>query len=196
MSPHTYVFFGPSGSGKGTQARLLIEELKKKDSEKRILYLETGDKLREFADEASLSAEYTKEILAKGELLPEFLPIWVWTEYLIRHVSGHEHIIIDGSPRKLEEAGILDSAMKFYKRERPVVISIEVGPEWARERLLERGRSDDNEKEIKHRLEWYEINVRPAIDFFKNNEYYTFLAINGERSIEEVHKDIIEKLKI
>jgi hypothetical protein len=38
--------------------------------------------------------------------------------------------------------------------------------------------------------------VRPAIDFFKNNEYYTFLAINGERSIEEVHADLIGQLKI
>ena len=193
MFPKTFIFFGPSGSGKGTQARLLIEELKKRDSDSKILYLETGDKLREFAEEASATAEMTKEILNKGELLPEFLPIWIWTEYLVRHVSGHEHIFIDGSPRKLEEASILDSAIRFYKREKPVVISIEVSPEWAADRLRERGRSDDNEKEITHRLEWYDRNVVPAINFFKGNPKYRFMLINGERSKEEVHQDILNQ---
>ena len=192
MSPQTFIFFGPSGSGKGTQARLLIEEIKKRD-QKKVLYLETGDKLREFADESSWTSELTKDSLSKGELLPEFLPIWIWTEYFVRHMSGDEHVILDGSPRKIEEASILDSAIKFYKRENPTVISIEITPEEARRRLLERARSDDNEKDIAERLNWYEINVRPAINFFKNHDGYKFIAINGERPIEEVSKELIQK---
>jgi adenylate kinase family enzyme len=194
MQPTTYIFFGPSGSGKGTQARLLIDELKKRDQERKVLYLETGDKLREFAEEASLTSHLTKEVLEKGELLPEFLPIWIWTEYMVRHISGGEHLFIDGSPRKLEEAHILDSAIKFYKREKPIIISIEVSSDWARKRLTERGRSDDNDQEILKRLRWYDDNVVPAIDYFKNDSYYRFVHINGERSIEEVHQDIISKV--
>jgi len=192
MSPQTFIFFGPSGSGKGTQARLLIEEIKKRD-QKKVLYLETGEKLREFADESSWTSELTKDSLGKGELLPEFLPIWIWTEYFVRHISGDEHVILDGSPRKIEEASILDSAIRFYKRENPTVISIEISSEVARERLLARARSDDNEKDIAERLSWYEVNVRPAINFFQNHAGYKFIAINGERSIEEVSKELIEK---
>jgi len=194
MNPKTFIFFGPSGSGKGTQARLLIEELKKYDPQKKVLYLETGDKLREFADESSATASLVKDALAKGELLPEFLPIWIWTEYFVRHISGSEHLILDGSPRKLDEAAILDAAIKFYKRETPVVISLEVGREKATERLLGRGRSDDTEKDIVERLSWYEINVRPAINYFRDNPFYKFVSIDGEKEINDVHAEIISKV--
>ncbi len=196
MNPQTFIFFGPSGSGKGTQARLLIDELKKRNPERRTLYLETGEKLREFAEEASITSSLTKETLDKGELLPEFLPIWIWTEYLVRHLSGHEHLFMDGSPRKLDEAVILDSAIKFYKREKPFVVSIEVSDAWATERLKERGRGDDNDEEIKSRLLWYKDNVLPAIEFFKNNPYYQFVSVSGERAIEEVHAELLTRTNL
>lgn len=196
MHPQTFIFFGPSGSGKGTQARSLIEELKKRNPERKILYLETGEKLRDFAEEASLTSSLTKETLDRGELLPEFLPIWIWTEYLVRHFSGEEHLFIDGSPRKSDEAAILDSAIKFYKREKPFVISIEVSDTWAKDRLKGRGRSDDNDAEIEKRLLWYKENVLPAIEYFKNNPYYQFISINGERSIEEVHAELLTRTNL
>lgn len=192
MSPQTFIFFGPSGSGKGTQARLLIEKIKSLDSERQVLYIETGQKFREFANEASLTAQNTKAIMASGGLLPEFLPIWIWSEYLIRHVSGNEHLVLDGLSRRAHEAPILDSAMKFYKRENPFVISIELSRDTAAERLRNRKRSDDTNLDIEKRLDWYDQNVLPAIAYFKNNPYYKFISINGERSIEEVHRDIMK----
>ena len=196
MQPQTFIFFGASGSGKGTQAKLLIEKFNVLDSGKRVLYLETGEKLREFVKEASLASKLAKEVLDTGGLMPEFIPIWVWTEFLIRHVSGDELLIFDGSPRKLDEAAILDSALQFYKREKPFVISIEVSDAWAKERMNERKRNDDNEAEIMQRLSWYKENVLPAINFFKNNSYYKFVSINGEQSIEEVHQEILKKIEI
>ena len=196
MQLQTFIFFGASGSGKGTQAKLLIEKFNVLDSGKRVLYLETGEKLREFVKEASLASKLAKEVLDTGGLMPEFIPIWVWTEFLIRHVSGEEHLIFDGSPRKLDEAAILDSALQFYKREKPFVISIEVSDAWAKKRMNERKRNDDNEAEIMQRLSWYKENVLPAINFFKNNSYYKFVSINGEQSIEEVHQEILKKIEI
>lgn len=193
MQPQTIIFFGPSGSGKGTQAKLIIEELKKKN-DREIIYLETGQRFRDFSEEASFTAKKTKEIMKNGGLLPEFLPIWIWTEYFIRHISGDEHMILDGLSRRAHEAPILDSAIRFYKRERPQVISIDVSQEWAKERLLNRGRDDDNGKDIDSRINWYYENVIPAIEYFKNNPYYMVHSINGERSIEEVHQDIMKVL--
>ncbi len=193
MKPQTFIFFGPSGSGKGTQAKLLIDTIKAKDPLNDVLYLETGQKFRDFASEASLTAQTVKDIMAKGGLLPEFLPIWIWTEYLIRHVSGEEHMVLDGLARRPHEAPILDSAIKFYKREKPFVISIEIPREVSAERLRNRKRADDTNLDIERRLDWYDQNVVPSIQFFKDNPDYNFVSVNGERSIEEVHADIISK---
>lgn len=193
MSPQTFIFFGPSGSGKGTQAKLLIEEIKKRDSEKNVLYIETGQKFRDFITESSYTAKETKKIIEAGGLLPEFLPIWIWTEYLVRHIGGGEHIILDGLSRRAHEAPILDSAMKFYKREKPFVVSIELSDEIATERLRNRGRSDDTNLDIEKRLNWYKNNVIPAINYFKENPNYRFVSIDGSLGIEEVHQQIMIK---
>lgn len=195
MSPKTFIFFGSSGAGKGTQAHLLIDYLKKLDSEKQTLYIETGQRFREFITEASYTSNLTKEIIDKGGLLPEFLPIWIWSEYFVRHVSGNEHLILDGLSRRAHEAPILDSAMRFYKREKPSVVFLDVSRAWAREHLLQRGRGDDNGAEVDKRLDWFAENVVPAMEYFKNNDGYDFLTINGEQTIEEVHAEIVEKVK-
>lgn len=193
MTPQTFIFFGPSGSGKGTQAKLLIEKLKEKDPASQVLYIETGQKFREFAEEASFAAKETKKTLATGGLLPPFLPIWLWTEYLINHVSGDEHMVLDGLSRRAHEAPILDSAMRFFKRQDPYVISIVLSREVAADRLKNRKRIDDTNLDIENRLNWYEQNVVPAINFFKDNPYYNFIEIDGNRPIEEVSADILEK---
>jgi adenylate kinase len=193
MQPKTFIFFGPSGSGKGTQAKLLMEKIKERDTEKPVLYIETGQKFRDFATEASFAAQETKKIMESGGLLPEFLPIWIWTEYFVRHVSGAEHLILDGLSRRAPEAPILDSAMRFYKRESPFVISIELSREVAAERLRNRKRSDDTNLDIEKRLNWYDENVVPAINYFRNNPYYKFISINGNQDIEEVHKELVER---
>jgi adenylate kinase len=197
MTPQTFIFFGASGSGKGTQANLLIEYLKKVDAEKPIFYLETGEKFREFVTkEKSITRDLAKKIMDEGGLLPDFLPVWMWSQFLINNVTGNEHIVLDGLSRQEHEAPILDSAIKFYTREKPVVIVIEVSKEWSTDRLLGRGRSDDNVEDIKNRLEWYDNNVLPAIAYFKNDPYYTVISINGEQTIPEVHTEIMAKLNL
>jgi adenylate kinase family enzyme len=196
MSPKTFIIYGSSGCGKGTQARLLMDYLKKIDTAHQTLYIETGQRFRDFITEASYTAAHTKEIIDAGGLLPEFLPIWIWSEYFVRHVSGNEHLILDGLSRRVHEAPILDSAMKFYKREKPYVLFLDVSREWAKERLMNRGRGDDNTKDIEPRLDWFEKNVVPAMEYFRNNPGYEFITIQGEQSIEDVHKEIVEKLKI
>ncbi len=193
MNPKTFIFFGRSGCGKGTQAKFLIETLQKLDSQKRVLYLETGQKFREFSTEASYTSKLVKGVMEQGGLLPEFLPIWIWSEYLVRHMDGNEHMVLDGLSRRPHEALILDSAMKFYKREKPFVISIDVSREWAGDRLRNRGRSDDNKIDIEARLNWYDENVVPVLEYFKDNPYYQFVSINGEQEIEQVHQEILAK---
>ena len=196
MPQYTFIIFGPSGSGKGTQAELLIEYLKKTDPNRQTFYIETGQRFREFAKDNSYTAKLVKEIIDHGSLAPEFLPIWMWTDFLVKNISGNEHLILDGLSRVVHEAPVLDSAMRFYKRENPFVISIEVSERWSTERLLSRARTDDTLEDIKNRLSWYKKSVTPAIDYFKNDPYYKFVEVNGEQTIPEVHKEIMGKLNI
>jgi adenylate kinase len=198
MTPQTFIFFGPSGSGKGKQAELLMEVLKQKNPEKEIIYIETGQKFREMSEENSYTGREVNRIIDGGNLAPVFLPIWAWANSLVKNFSGEEYVIFDGTPRKPEESEILDNAIKFYNLKNPVVIFLEVSDEVTTQRLLkrgeEKGRDDDNKEEIKKRLDFFKTDVIPAIEYFKNNPYYKFISIDAEKSIEEVHGEIMEKV--
>jgi len=195
MSPQTIIFYGASGAGKGTQAKLVKEYLEANDPKRPVLYLETGARLREFVKEANRTSEIVKKTLEEGGLLPSFVPIWAWTDFLIRHFSGEEHLIWDGLARRYHEAVILDDALQFYKRDQLHVVVLNVSRDWSVTRLRERGRSDDvEEKDVDERLAWYQSEVVPAINFFRENGRSIIHDINGEQTIEEVHQDILRAL--
>jgi adenylate kinase len=196
MTPQTFLLFGKSGSGKGTQAKLLIEYLKKHDPKRQIEYIETGSKLREFAQEVGLTAQMTGKVMDEGGLLPSFIPIWIWTNYFVRYMDGSEHLILDGLSRRAYEAPILSDALKFYSREKPIVLLINVSDDWARNHLLSRGRTDDNKLDIQARLDWYKSNVVPTIDYFKQNPYFTVIDVNGEQAVEDVWQEILAKVQL
>jgi adenylate kinase family enzyme len=192
MEQHTFVFIGRSGSGKGTQAALLMEYLKAQDPDREIFYMETGARFREFMKENTHSAELARQISEKGVLQPEFLAVHMWSHEMVLHMKPNQHLVIDGTPRKEPEARVLHSSFEFYGRKNPHIIHINVSNEWSRERLLQRGRSDDIEKEgVERRLAWFDSDVVPALLWYQENTFYTFIEINGEQTIEEVHAELI-----
>ena len=192
MDSRAILFFGRSGCGKGTQAKLLSDFLKSQGKE--ILYTETGGQFREFIKEDNYAAKLTGDILRAGALIPVFLPIWIWTELLVKNFTGKEDLVLDGLCRRKEESVALDSAFDFYKIKNPNVILINVSRDWSYTRMMERRRADDTPEKIQNRLSWYEQDVVPSFEYFKNKEGYNFIEINGEQSIENVHKDIIKAL--
>jgi adenylate kinase len=193
--PQTFILIGRSGCGKGTQADLLAKYLNEKEPNK-LYYLETGDKFREFFARENFSSSLSREISEKGGLQPEFLAVWVWSTALVENLDDKMHLIIDGSPRKLHEAHILDSALKFYNRHDTTVIFLDVSRKWSEERMRSRKRSDDiNEEDVKRRLDWYDSDVVPVIAFFRDNPDYRFYEINGERPIEEIQAEIRAKIE-
>ena len=193
MHPQAFIFFGSSGSGKGTQAKLLTEYLKE-TTNRGTLYIETGEKFREFKEKENLTSLLVKDIMDHGKLIPEFLPIWIWTDFIIKHFSGNEHLILDGLCRRVDEAPVLTSALKFYGFKNPCVIFLGLTEKVAYERMKGRQRKDDTDEYINSRLAWFQKEVIPAMNYLKNNSYYTFLDINGEQSIEDVHNEIISKI--
>lgn len=190
-----YIFYGSSGSGKGTQASLLKEYLEKRDNNTKTLYMETGINIRELSKNNNYTGVLTRDVMESGGLMPEFIPIWIWSNFFVNNFTGRENLILDGLARRVDEAPILDGALKFYKCNKPNVIILNVSDDWSTKRLLERGRLDDKKDGIKRRIEWYKSNVVPTIEFFRDNSDYIIHDINGEQSIEDVHNEIIEKLK-
>jgi adenylate kinase family enzyme len=60
--------------------------------------------------------------------------------------------------------------------------------------MLSRKRKDDTEEKIENRLEWFNLEVKKAIEFFKEESYYDFFKVDGQMSIEDIHKNILKKL--
>jgi len=194
MNQKTFILIGRSGCGKGTQGKLLTEYLKKNDPSHEVLYVQAGGEFRKFIQGNSHTQVLTKKIYDVGGLMPEFLAVYMWVNYIVANYKGNEHIIMDGMPRKHHEAGVLDSVFDFYGLEYPTVIHLNVSKEWSVERLMARGRLDDKKEEIEERLSWYETDVVPTIDYYKKNNKYTFAEVNGERTVDEVQKEIVEKI--
>ena len=195
MTPQTFVFIGRSGCGKGTQADLLMKLLAEKDKTNEIFYLETGQRFRNFTTAPGYSNDLARAIQHEGGLQPSFLAVWIWSDILIQKLTPHQHLIIDGTPRKLGEAIIFNEAMKFYSR-KPNIVYLNVSRKWSEERLAARHRSDDELAVVKRRLDWFDTNVMPAVEYFSTNLDVNFHDIDGERSIEDIHADIVGKLEI
>jgi adenylate kinase family enzyme len=198
MTPQSFIFIGRYGAGKGTQAKLLIEALKKADQSHGVFYIETGAEFRKFMAGDSYTAKHSKKIVEAGDLMPEFMCVYVWGKRLVEEYTGSEHIVFDGTPRKLLEAKILESLAPFYRLDKPWVIYLDVEHEESIGRLKLRsktsGRVDDGEKELIERQKAFEEDVVPTIEWYKTNPNVRFLDIDGERTIGEVHADIVEKL--
>lgn len=191
MATKAYIFIGQSGSGKGTQANLLEQKVRTDQGEAQILHFETGNIFRSFIQTDSFTAQKTKEVMDQGILPASFIGVHVWSHELIASYNGQEVVIIDGTPRVAEEVPILLSATKFYGWD-TTVIYIEVSDAWANERLLGRGRADDLvDHERTARLKWFHDNVMPAVALLQASPDVKFLTVNGERSIEDIHRDIV-----
>ena len=195
MKPQAFIFIGRSGSGKGTQVDLLQEYLQKNDDRK-ILHITTGQLLRDFIqrDTTSYTAKLTKRVMDEAKLMPTFIPIWLWTGFLAENFTGEEHLFFDGLPRRMREVKILETAIEFYNIHKTHIVHVDISDEEARKRLLGRGRGDDTEEGIKSRLEWFKNDVEPILDFYKNHPNRDYHDINGEQSIEDVHKEIVKEV--
>ena len=178
--PLSFIFIGPSGSGKGTQVGLLRKYLEEKDTYP-TLYVETGAQFREFIKKDSFSSKLSNEVYKTGARQPDFLAVWIWASFIVDKIKNDDHIIFDGTPRSMPEAIILDTAVRFYNI-KPFVVYLKLSRQSSEKRLLARGRIDDrSEAEIIKRLDWFQTDVMPAVDHFRTSELYHFVELDGEK---------------
>ncbi|MEY4440823.1 MAG: hypothetical protein RLY49_449 [Candidatus Parcubacteria bacterium] len=190
MNEYTIIFIGKSGSGKGTQIKVLSDFLQSQGNSD-IYYLQSGQGLRELSSQESYSGTLLNDALMHGKLVPTAVAIWSWVDGIVKRFVGQKFFFVDGAPRKLNEAMILDELFDFYERKNRFVLTIDVSDEWAKDKLKNRGRKDDmSDESILSRLEWFNTNSPEILSFFKNSRKYNVISINGEQTIEKVQEEI------
>lgn len=213
----TIILLGRSGSGKGTQADLIAKRYK------HIRYISTGDLFRSMLETEKHSiSQKTKEIVNSGGLPPSWLASFLWTREIINTVQPRDTVIFDGAPRRLPEARLLDEVLGWSGR-KGIPILIDISSREAFRRLSERRmckeckkifpflgkfknftycdvcggllikREDDDAKAIKSRQKWFTDSVMPVVRYYKRQK--RLKVVNGEQSIEKVHKDIVRILE-
>jgi len=175
------VLIGIQGAGKSTQGNLLAEKLK-------VPYLSTGHIFRELAKEKTKFGRYVKEVMNAGYLIPGKKTLAIVAEYLKRpeYKDGY---IMDGFPRTLSQA-------EFFKDGADKVIYLKVSDEEALKRLSFRngeGREDETPKAMAKRIELFHRVTEPVLDYYRKKG--TLIEIDGEKSIEEIHQEILKKIK-
>ena len=180
------VIFGPPGSGKGTQSENLIKKYN-------LAHISTGDLLRKEINTNTQLGALAKSHMDKGELVPDGLIIDMIDSYLDRmgNVNG---VIFDGFPRTVAQAQALKELLASYKTSVAVCLNLEAPNDEHMTRLIERGktsgRSDDNEETIKARLDVYDKQTKPVLDFYKKEG--VAVNIKGVGSIDAIFADIAD----
>jgi adenylate kinase len=174
------VIIGIQGAGKSTQGNLLSEKLK-------CPYLSTGHIFRELAKEKTQMGRYIKETITAGLLVPDSKVLSIVTEYLQRpeYQGG---FIIDGFPRTCDQA-------KAFAHEVDKVVYLRVSDKEALWRLSYRNgevREDETVKAVRKRIELFHDVTEPVLDYYR--EKGILAEIDGEKTVEEVQKEISEKL--
>jgi len=179
------IFLGPPGAGKGTQASLLAEFGK-------IPHISTGDILRQAIVDQTELGQKAQSYMDQGELVPDDLILDLIRDRL-SHSDTHNGWILDGFPRNVSQASFLDQLLRELAQECDYVINLEVPDEVLIERLLARGRKDDNHDTIARRLEVYRDLTAPVIDYYQGKGQLH--SVNGNQQLEDVTQSLQNILK-
>ncbi len=177
------IIFGPPGVGKGTQAELIAKNLN-------LEHISTGEILRRAAKEGTDLGKRAKEIMDKGNLVPDEIMNGIVKETLTK--VNRCGFILDGFPRTLEQAKALSGIFKELDFNKIQVINLVAGENEITERLLKRGRSDDTRETIANRLKVYFDSTAPVKDYYEGLEVVK--EVNGTGEISLINSSILNSL--
>ncbi len=176
MSQFNLILTGPPGSGKGTQAKRLVERLG-------IPQISTGDILRESVTAGSDVGNRAKAIMARGDLVPDEVVIEIVRQRLTRP-DCKKGFVLDGFPRTAAQAKALDAILVEQGREPARVLALLVADDELRRRILSRGegRADDTEEAVAKRLAVYKRDTEPVLAHYAKS----VKKIDGIGTMDEI----------
>ena len=169
------VLLGPPGAGKGTQAAILSEKLG-------VPHISTGDLFRaNIGDGTPLGLE-AKSYIDAGKLVPTDVTARMVKERLAED-DARDGFLLDGFPRTVEQAEILDGILTETGVALDGVVNFQVSEDVVVDRMLARGRADDNEETIRTRLQVYRSETAPLIEHYADR----IITIPAEGTVEEIN---------
>ena len=204
------ILFGPPGAGKGTQSDNLAKDLN-------LYKMSTGDLLREEIKKKSALGIKIKSTLAQGKLVSDDI-INDLIKIILSNQDYFNRLIFDGYPRNLNQVKHLDILIAKYNQKISCVFSLKVDRDVSIKRIIGRQvcskcrltfneffnsstqknhhcgnkflqkRSDDNEKTAKNRLETYNKETLPVLNYYQNQNL--LYEIDGAGHIHEIYKEI------
>lgn len=183
------VLLGAPGSGKGTQAARLKEHLQ-------VPHISTGDLLRaEVAAGSKLGLE-AKGVMARGELVSDAILLGMLEDRFSRADTANG-FILDGYPRNLAQAAALDGLLGRLKQSFDYAVQLDVATELLVERIAgrarEEGRADDTPESVRTRLQVYNDQTAPVIDYYRQHGQLTL--VDGVGSLDDVFTRILEAIQ-
>jgi adenylate kinase len=210
------VLMGGPGAGKGTQAKQLQEALG-------LLQVSTGDLFREHFRNNTELGKLARTYVDKGELVPDDVTIAIVKERLTRQDCANG-VLFDGFPRTISQADALESLLDEMGERVHIAPYIHVAPEVLLKRLAGRWtckscghvyhilfnppqkegvcdldggdlyqRDDDTEETQKRRIEVYFTQTAPLLAYYRDKGLLA--EVNGEQSIEQVQKDLVQVIQ-
>jgi adenylate kinase len=177
------VLVGPPGAGKGTQATALSEKLS-------IPHISTGDLFRKHIAEETELGQRVKHILDSGKLVPDEITNQMLVERLEQPDTG-DGFLLDGYPRNIGQAELLSKVLADSDQKLDAVVQLQVDEDVLVERLLARGRSDDNEDVIRHRQHVYQSETAPLLDYYRD----VLVTVDGVGEVDEVTNRVLSALR-
>ncbi len=172
------LFLGPPGAGKGTQANLICKD-------NCLLHLSTGELLREEVAAGTELGKEAESIMNKGELVGDLLVLSIVEKRLSNSQEGW---LLDGFPRNLSQAKLLKELLEKISQPIEAVLLLKIDDQILINRMLSRGREDDNESVICKRLKVYREKTSPLINYYQT--LGILKSVDGCGSVEDVNSRI------
>lgn len=184
------ILLGAPGSGKGTQGERLAAHFG-------IPKLSTGDALRAAVKAGTELGRKAKAVMDAGELVANEI-VYGIVEERLSQPDAHNGFILDGFPRNTAQAEVLDQMLvRLGERAIDYAVHLHVTDEEIIKRLLDRaqkeGRADDKEDVIRHRIDVYNAETSPLIEFYKTRG--KLVTVPGVGSLDEIFQRILDVLK-
>ena len=176
------VLLGPPGAGKGTQAAILSEKLN-------IPHISTGDLFRANIGEGTPLGVEAKSYMDAGKLVPTDVTARMVEDRLSQDDAA-KGFLLDGFPRTVEQADILKDLLAKKDQVLDGVLNFQVSDDVVVERMLARGRADDNEETIRTRMSVYRDETMPLIDYYGEK----IIDITAEGTIEEINDSAMKAI--
>ena len=176
------LFLGPPGAGKGTQAERMSRRMG-------IPHISTGEMFRRHVSSGTDLGREVKVLMEAGEYVPDEITGQMLAGRLEDPDCAHG-FILDGFPRTLPQAELLDQLLEEKPLDR--VVSIEVDSQDLLERMMDRGRADDTPETIRRRLEVYETQTAPLLELYGRRGIVR--TVEGSGHIPQISERIIEAL--